>query len=189
MLLLNSFFDKYIFTGTLKYTHSNFFLVDVPFVIAPTNILIGLSSDDNSEFQKKIYSEVKKGTADYFLQKIVELGIDNQRQLKFVQDFFIGSGWGNIQVIDLNYDSKRAIVVVENSPFSFSLKGKTKVECDVFIRGVFAGLFSKIFNTDIDCVEVECFVLNAERCKFIVKPKSEFDFSNEIVQRQLPLED
>jgi predicted hydrocarbon binding protein len=187
--MLNSFFDKYIFTGTLKYTHSNFFLVDVPFVIAPTNILMGIASEDDFEFQKKIYLEIKKGTRDYFLQKVTDLGIDKQRQLKFVEEFFIGSGWGDIQVVDLNNESKRAIIVVDNSPFVAALKGKTKIECDVFIRGVFAGLFSRIFDTAIECVEVECAALNAERCKFIVKPKSEFDFSNETVQRQLPLED
>jgi predicted hydrocarbon binding protein len=48
-----------------------------------------------------------------------------------------------------------------------------------------AGLFSKIFNEDIDCVEVDCAALSGDKCKFIIKPKTEFDFSNLIVQQQL----
>lgn len=183
--MLNSFFDKYIFTNTLRYTHNNFFLVDMPFVIAPTSILLALVSNPDIDFQKKIYSEIKISSREYFLQKISDFGLDRDKQLKFVQEFFVASGWGAIQAVDLNFDSKRAIVVVDNSPFVAELKGKSKFAVDVFLRGVLAGLFSRIFNENIDCVEVECAALNFERCKFIIKPQQEFDFSNQVVKDQI----
>ena len=53
------------------------------------------------------------------------------------------------------------------------------------MRGTLAGLFSAIFKEEIDCVEVECGALSNERCKFIIKPKIEFDFTNASVQQQL----
>ena len=84
-----------------------------------------------------------------------------------------------------NIEGKKAIVVVDNSPFAFALKGKLSFPVDVFLRGTLAGIFSKLFEEDIDCVEVECAALTSERCKFILKPKTEFDFANAIVGQQL----
>lgn len=183
--MLNSFFDKYIFTSTLKYSHNNFFLVDVPFVISPTSILLNLASNPSPDFQKSVYVSVKSSSKDYFLQKISGLGVEKEKQLKFVEEFFVASGWGMIQIVDLSVDAKRAIVVLDNSPFASELKGKAQIPVDVILRGVLAGLFSKIFNENIDCVEVECAALNSEHCKFIIKPQSEFDFTNSLVKNQI----
>jgi predicted hydrocarbon binding protein len=187
--MLNSFFDKFIFTSTLKYTHNNFHLVDIPFLIAPVEMLVGISGAQDTNFHKKIYSEVKKSTQENLMKDFgATLGIDPKKELDFVETFFIASGWGLIQNIDVKHESKRAIIVLDNSPFAEQLKGKTQVCADTFLRGVLAGIFSKVFNEDVDCVEAECAALSGERCKFIIKPKTEFDFTNKVVQDQLSIE-
>ncbi|MFA6268239.1 MAG: 4-vinyl reductase [archaeon] len=184
--MLNSFFDKFIFTSTLKYTHNNFYLLDIPFVIAPIESLVGLAGVQDNEFLKRIYTEVKKSTNEKLMKDFgTNFGIEQKKELDLVETFFTASGWGQIQNIDVEADGKRAIIVLDNSPFAAELKGKTQVAADTFLRGALAGIFCKIFNEDIDCVEVECAALNFERCKFIIKPKTEFDFTNKIVQDQL----
>lgn len=184
--MLNSFFDKFIFTSTIKYTHSNFYLVNVPFLILPVDALLGIAAVQDNEFQRKIYSAVKKSTLDNLMKDFGEtLGIDSKKEVDFVETFFTASGWGQIQNIDVQAESKRAIVVLDSSPFVAQLRGKTQISADVFLRGVLAGLFSKSFKEDVDCVEVECAALTGERCKFIIKPKTEFDFMNKVVQEQL----
>ena len=184
--MLNSFFDKFIFTSTLKYTHSNFYLVDIPFLIAPVESLIGIAAVNDLEFHKKIYSAVKKSTCENFMKEFsANFGAESKKELELVETFFNASGWGGIQTIDLQAESKRAIIVLDNSPFVLALKGKTQIPADVFLRGALAGIFSKIFAEDIDCVEAECAALSGERCKFIIKPKTEFDFTNKVVQDQL----
>jgi len=184
--MLNSFFDKFIFTSTLKYTHSNFYLVDIPFLITPIETLVGLCGVQDIDFQKKIYEIVKKNTAENLMKEFgANFGGDKKKQTELVQTFFSASGWGQIQNIDLQSETKRAIIVVDSSPFAAKLKGKTQLSADVFLRGTLAGMFCKIFEDNIDCVEVECAALNFERCKFIIKSKIEFDFANKIVQDQL----
>jgi predicted hydrocarbon binding protein len=187
VFLLNSFFDKFIFTNTLKFTHNNFYLVDIPFFISPIDSLSGLASVQDFEFQKKVYSSVKDSTKGELSKEFLKnFGVlEKGKELKLFEDFFSASGWGKLQGIDLQMDSKRAIIVLENSPFVASLKGKTRLPADVFLRGSLAGLFSVVFSDDIDCVEVECAALQGERCKFVLKPKQEFDFSNAVVQQQL----
>lgn len=184
--MLNGFYDKYIMTSTLKYTHNNFYLLNIPFLITPIEALTGIAAVADIEFQKKVYSAVKKSTKEALMPQFsFNFGMEKKKETEFVQEFFTASGWGKIQTIDLEMEQKRAIIIIENSPFAESLKGKTQLPADLFIRGVLAGLLSKIFEEDIDCVEVECATHNNERCKFILKPKTEFDFSNQLVQQQL----
>ena len=184
--MLNNFFDKFIFTSTLKYTHNNFYLIDLPFLITPIETLVGLCEVQDINFQKKIYESVKKSTAESLMKEFgANFGGDKKKQTELLETFFTASGWGQIQTIDLQSDTKRAIIVLDNSPFAAKLKGKTQLSADVFLRGTIAGMFSKIFEDNIDCVEVECAALAGEKCKFIIKPKTEFDFANKIVQDQL----
>ena len=184
--MLNSFFDKFIFTSTLKYTHSNFYLTDIPFLIAPIEVLTGLAEIQDVEFQKKLYTAVKKSVKERLLPQFsFNFGLEKKKELELIIEFFTASGWGNLQIIDLEMEAKRAIIVIDNSPFAAALKGKVQLSADVFIRGVIAGLLSKVFEEDIDCVEAECAAHNSERCKFIIKPKLEFDFANTIVQQQI----
>lgn len=184
--MLNNFFDKFIFTSTLKYTHSNFYLVDIPFLIAPIETLVGLSEVQDIDFQKKIYESVKKSTSEGLMKEFgLTIGSEKKKQLEFLESFFIASGWGQLQTIDLQPEGKKAIIVLDNSPFVAKLKGKTQISADVFLRGTLAGMFCRIFEENIDCVEAECAAISGERCKFIIKPKTEFDFSNKIVQDQL----
>jgi len=185
--MLNQFFDKYIFTNTLKYTHNNFYLVNVPFVISPVDIFLSLLKSNDVDLHKKIYLAIKEDTKSNFLKRFSELGITEEKELDFVRAFFIASGWGSLQIIDHDKGSKRAIIVLDNSPFATALIGKADLGVDTFLKGVLAGLFSKIYKDDIECVESECVALGAKSCKFILKPKAEFDLSKKVVQDQLPL--
>jgi len=183
--MLNNFFDKFIFTNNIKYTHSNFFLMNIPFVMAPVETLIGIASVNDVEFQKKIYLAVKQSTKDALFKDLTLSFSDKKKELEFVENFFTASGWGNIQSIDVQFEAKKAIIIADNSPFASALKGKVSLPVDSFLRGTLAGIFTKLFDEEMDCVEIECAALSSERCKFILKPKTEFDFANPIVTQQL----
>jgi len=183
--MLNSFFDKYIFTNTLKYTHNNFYLVDIPFAMVPIDVLLELSTIDDVQIRKKIYSSVKSSTRTKLIPRVGSFTHDRDKEINFLKTFLVASGWGSIDIIDMHFDSKRAIVVVENSPFANQLRGKVNFPADVLMRGILAGSFSAFFKEDVDCVEAECFAMGGDRCKFIIKPISEFDLSNKMVQDQL----
>ncbi len=183
--MLNKFLDKYIFTSTLKYTNHNFYLLNIPFVIAPVDILINLLSSQDINEHKKIYSSFKNSTIQNFIPRFSDLKIPEKKEIDFVKTFFVAFGWGAIEIIDFDEATKRAIIIVENSPFAKELAGKTKFPIDTILRGVFAGLFSAMLKEDLDCVETECVALNSKACKFVVKQKNEFDLEKQIVRDQL----
>jgi len=157
-------------------------------LIMPSEVLIGIAGSDDIELHKKTYLAIKVSTKERLIPKLGEYGKDKQRELGLFREMFSASGWGSVQVINFDQEAKRAIIVLDNSPFVSALKNKSKLPVDIFFRGALAGAFSAFFCEDVDCVEVECAALLGERCKFIIKPPSEFDFSNKVVQDQLHVE-
>ncbi len=186
--MLNRFLDKYIFTNMIRFKDNNFHMMNIPFLIFPIDALISLSSVNDAEKQKQFYLAFKDSSKKFFMPRFKEIGIDNKKKMDFLKDFFSASGWGVVQIIDLDFETKKSIIILDDSPFAKQLKGKTKFPSDNILRGIFAGIFSILFEDDIDCVEVECFALNAKSCKFVIKRKSEFDFGNKIVKEQLFVE-
>lgn len=184
--MLNSYFDKIIYGGGLKYTNNNFTVMGIPFIMVPTELLTGLSSSADTNVQKLLYLTAKKSA---YKSLKTQFGVDFRQEgdkgLKIIEDFFTASGWGLLSGIDLDPKNKRAIVVVNNSAIGSALKGKVKAPCDHIMRGIIAAIFWDYFDADVDCVESECIATNNPKCKFIVKLPHEFDFSKKQVRDQL----
>lgn len=187
--MLNSFYDKFIFTGGLKYMHNNFYLINIPFVILPTELIASLAARQNQEADLDIYYCTKEATRTRMLKQFdIDFGLEGHKAMHLVGEFFSASGWGSIEVIDQDIAKKRAIVVVKDSPVAGALRGKARFPVDHLLRGVFAGLFSHIFSADVECVETKCSALNEPCCEFVVKEAHEFDFEKTEVRRQIRVE-
>lgn len=184
--MLNTFFDRFIFANALKYKHNNFYLVNTPFVISPTDILVSLVAQNDTELNTKIYYAIKESTKNNLLKQLdLDFRVENGKAVSLFTNFFTASGWGKIEIIDINHKEKRAIISIENSPFASALRWKTNKPVDHFMRGLLAGFFSKLFSLEVDCVETKCSAMNHKFCEFIIKSRSDFDFKLEKVQDQL----
>ncbi|MFH1391660.1 MAG: V4R domain-containing protein [Candidatus Diapherotrites archaeon] len=186
--MLNSFYDKFIFTNGLKYKHNNFYLINLPFVILPVDVLIGIAEVNDSKLNKEIYYAIKnsiKGSLNKEFQ--IDFGISGDKGLEFMETYFTASGWGKLQRTNLDFEKNRALISVENSPVAIN-STKAKLHADSFIRGFLAGIFSIYFKKDVECVEVKCKALGETHCDFIVKPIEEFNFEKKLVREQLKVE-
>lgn len=187
--MLNSFYDKFIFTNGLKFRHNNFFLINVPFVIAPVSVLAGLMQSSDDEFSKKLYSFVKDSVKKNLMKQLsLDFGFKREKLVVFLEEFFSASGWGSISNVNVDFSRAEAIVSVKDNPFVAFLNAPAKKPVDCFLRGIFAGLFSRAFEKDVDCVELHCSALGAENCEFIIKEQYLFDLSLKAVREQLEIE-
>lgn len=185
--MLNAFYDKFIFTNALKYKHSNFYLLNLPFVITPSDLFLEMLTLDD-DFQKKLYSSVKASVKKNLIKKFrLDFGFKGEKLVNFLETYFMASGWGEIKTVDLDLKNQKAIVKVSNSPFGSALHGKVSKPCDHLLRGIFAGVFSKAFEADVDCVEVHCVALGESDCEFIIKKPDEFNLENKNVLNQIEL--
>ncbi len=185
-MVLNNFFDKFIFTSQLRFKDSNFYVMDIPFVIVPVDILTGFSELDEPTVNKAVYYAFKSSSLRRLIPKFQQ-GTTKQKFLDLSQTFFGASGWGiskNIQIDDANH---RAIVVVSNSPLAKAVQGKVKHPIDHYTRAMLAAIYTAYFDVQVEAVETECAALHPGDCTYVIKPLSEFDFTKEETQRQLSL--
>lgn len=186
--MLNSFYDKFIFTNGLQYRRNNFFLLNMPFAILPIDILVGIAEKEDKELNIKLYYAVKESIKNAVRQDFqVDFGAQGERGLDFMQTFFSASGWGKIERTDLKPGLAHALVTITDSPVAKNAKN-SKNPADTFMRGILAGIFSIYFKKDVDCVETTCACQNANQCDFVIKPLAEFDFEKKIAREQLRVE-
>lgn len=183
--MLNSFFDRFIFANALQYKGNNFYLANLPFVILPVSVLISIAERNDFALDLSLYYSVKDSVV-FSLRRELELdfGLEGKKSLEFMRSFFVASGWGLIELIDVDFENGRAIVSVDNSPVAKHVINAKK-PCDTFLRGFLAGLFSVYFNKNVDCVETKCIALGSLDCEFVVKPLREFNFDNALTRGQL----
>lgn len=187
--MINPFYDKFIFTNSLSFRNNNFFLMDIPFVMLPNDLIIGLVANGNSDFHKKIYYSVRDSVSKELIKEFrIDFKADGLKAIEVIEKYFSFSGWGNIENVQIDHEHSRALINVSNNPFATRLLGKAKEPVDHFFRGIFAGLFSNAFGKPMDCVEVNCISLGAKACEFVVKEQHDFDVSKKEVQNQLELE-
>ena len=187
--MLNRFYDKFIFANSLKYKHSNFFLANLPFLVCPAELLVGLLETNDKEFEKKLYLAIRESVAKHLIPELgKEFGFKGEEMVNFFERYFVASGWGKISNVDLDFKAKKAIVKVSNNPIASRLHKKAKMPADHILRGIIAGVFSRVFKEWVDCVETHCCALGESDCEFIVKRQPEFDFSDKRVRQQLELE-
>jgi len=183
---LNDFYMKFFFTGGLEYRHNNFFLVKVPFVMCPNEVLAGMLEVGSPDFVTRLYSSVRDSVNRHLIEQFgTDFGYHGEKMVSFVQSYFTASGWGLIQNIDLDMGAKHAIVTLTNNPFAERLRGKVAMPADHILRGILAGLYSYAFQEKVDCVEIHCAALGEDNCEFIIKRQNEFDFSDKRVQQQI----
>ena len=188
-MVLNTFYDKFYYAGALKYKHNNFFLGRFPFLICPAEVLIGLLETHDPEFEKKLYKAVRRSVANYLMPSFRnEFGFHGEKLAKFLERYFVASGWGSINNVDIDFEAKKAIVKVSNNPLSARLHGKASMPADHILRGILAGIFCCVFEEPVDCVETHCTALGESDCEFIIKRQREFDFGDKRVQQQLDLD-
>ena len=184
--MLNTFYDKFIFTNALHYRNNNFYLMNVPFLIMPNELLVGIASHENVEVNRDIYYAVKEATGKVLVKQFeLDFATQLQRSLHFVEEYFTASGWGLLTPVQVDVENKRAIISVANSPFALPLLGKVKSEVDHFLRGVLAGLFANAFKAEVECVETECHALKGHGCKFVIQTAEHIDFSGQQARNQL----
>lgn len=79
-------------------------------------------------------------------------------------------GWGSWS-LDLTFQSKKTVFVeIRNSAVAQSMQRVGKPVCHLY-AGMFAGVFSFFNKEDRQCIEVQCYSMGNDCCKFMVGPE------------------
>lgn len=103
--------------------------------------------------------------------------------LKFSNELFNVSGFGKLEVIQMDFDNHRGIFHMKNS-----INSKISSDDPVchYIRGVLVGLLQlTLDDRDIEGIESNCVAKGDPICEFILQRKGEMDKNSEMVKKQL----
>lgn len=186
--MLNSFYDKFIFTNGLQYRQNNFYFVNLPFVMLPVDALAAVAELEDKRLNMSMYYSVKGAIMEDVKKKFqIDFGVEGEKGLEFMESYFMASGWGQLERTDLDFGASRCLISVINSPIAKACRG-AKRPVDTILRGFIAGIFSIYFRRDVECIEVKCSALGEDHCDFVVKPLEEFNFENPLTRDQLRVE-
>jgi predicted hydrocarbon binding protein len=120
------------------------------------------------------HAEVYKNLKSQELQNIAQLskkiGKNDDGIIKTLEMIFGVYGLGKLEIIDIDNAKKKAILNLKDSTIALTHlnKAKSKTPVCVLTAGILAGIFSYIFQKDVDCVEKNCSGKGEAFCQFEV---------------------
>jgi predicted hydrocarbon binding protein len=79
-------------------------------------------------------------------------------------------GLGKMNIISLDNKAKKASIEIKDSTIAYAQlkKGKTKKSVCTITAGILAGIFSYVFEKDVDCIEKKCKAKGDDSCLFVI---------------------
>ncbi len=95
-------------------------------------------------------------------------GLDARQSVEFMARMGAEIGWGKIEIARLDLDARVLEITVASSPFAAAHGQAAHGVCHL-LRGVFAGLASGIFESEVESREVECLALGNPQCRIVIQ--------------------
>ncbi len=120
----------------------------------------------------QVYGKVR----DIFIDSIAKLGRKigetDQGTIKTLQDIFNVYGLGELRIQEIDNHYKQALIAIKSSTIAEEWakrhKEKSKTPVCAITAGIIAGMFSYIFEKEVDCVEAKCESQGNSFCSFKV---------------------
>ena len=120
----------------------------------------------------KVYNRIK----GIFIGDIANLGKkigqSDEGTIKVLQDVFNVYGLGEMMIEKIDNKNKEALVIIRESAIAEEWMKKNKKHSKMPVctltAGVIAGVFTYIFDKEVDCVETKCKSEGASYCMFKV---------------------
>lgn len=124
----------------------------------------------------KVYGKIKSVIIKELIQLGQKIGQTDEGTIKTLEGLFNINGLGKMNIANLDNEKKEALINILESTIALEWQDKNKKESKnavcTLTAGVLAGIFSYIFGSDVDCVEVSCIAKGDDICEFKVGGES-----------------
>lgn len=169
-VMLSAFLKRLLFARQFFIINGKIEVLGVKQVMFPSSLVLDFQEIDS----KKVYDVTKKELKNTMSTFGKKLGASGEGLLKEITDIYETLGLGELQIVDLDNKSKKALVRVHNSPIAeaaLSEKSKSKTPVCTIIAGALSGMFSHLFGIDVDSQEKVCALQKKDYCEFVIKSK------------------
>ncbi len=184
---LSSFLQKLLFINQFNIKDGRIDLLGDRYTLLNASIILSLQDIDKTKMYNSVknsslehiknlvdHAQVYKNIKNEALRNIANLSQriskSDEGVIKTLESIFDIYGLGRLVILDMNNQDKTAILKIENSTLALSqLKiVKAKIPVCTLTAGIIAGIFSYIFNNNVDCIEKNCLAVKADSCYFEV---------------------
>jgi len=139
-------------------------------------------------FQKTVEKHSRKGAQEALFQGGYRGGylsaknykelqnLSDSETIRFMMTMGAEIGWGNFQVVEYDFESRKLQIKVENSAFAEAYGDSTEGVCHL-ISGVLSGLATVLFGRDCAASETECLARGDTHCVFHAKENRDSNMS------------
>jgi len=168
--MISSFFKKLLLSrmveiddGEFKLFHTNFFLGSVK---GHMFMREEMKKRKNLDILYSFGEWISKDILDYFKR----IGGGREESMKFWLNMINLTGFGEIEILEINSKKRHAVVKCRNSPIAKEyLKSKKTDMVDEILSGIIAGFFGEWFDTKVVCNEIRCIAKGNKYCQFVVR--------------------
>jgi len=171
-VVFTDLFRKLLIARQLKMEAGGMYIFDERWNMIPTKILAETFREimKRPQLIPKIYNVAKESNKKSFAYVMKDkMGLE---KIKFVQvgiDISTMSGWGNIQLVNVDVETGTSNTNIYNSPIG-SVYGPSKKPVDHIFRGIMAGALSLALGKEIDFIEHNCIAMGKPYCVFESRP-------------------
>ncbi|MBI5148900.1 hypothetical protein HZA33_04445 [Candidatus Pacearchaeota archaeon] len=187
--MISGFLQKLMFVKQFMILDGKIEILGTKHIMLAADALLGLQETDSTKTYDLVkdsvfknmtefveHAKVYKALKDIALLDVIKLSKKiggEEGMLKTLRDVFDIYGLGTMTILDLNNEKKTAFIRIDESSIAQAYinheKKRSKTpECTI-TAAVLAGMFSFLFNKDVDCIEGKCLAKGDIYCEFAVK--------------------
>jgi predicted hydrocarbon binding protein len=185
--MLSDFLQKLMFVKQFNMSDGKIEILGDRYVLLSPSEILSLQSIDSTQMytifktssqnsieslinHAKVYVNIKDESLKNIAKLSKKIGRGEEGLIKTLQIIFDIYGLGKINITMLDNEQKRAYIILEQSSLAIShikSKGVRGKVCTV-TAGILAGIFSYIFEKDVNCAEEKCMAEGHDACYFNV---------------------
>lgn len=141
---------------------------------------------EKKNLENLIYYSAKDAGKQWFSAMGTKYGIKPKDIMKWGPDLINLGGWGTVKPFKVDLSSSELEFTLLNSTFAKNY-GKSDHPVDHYFRGLLTGAWENATKKAVDGIEVECASTGSKACKFVLKPRENFDLNDPLIKRQLTI--
>ncbi len=159
--MFSDFIKKLMFTRKFYMNKGAIEILNRKHVLLSSSILSSLQN-------KTMYNEMKKVAQQDIHEYCNIFGSKRQDLIKNIENIFNMYGLGMLELKNVDFQKNDVKLCLYNSTIAHNNGFTEGCNCKM-AAGILAGIFSYLFDNNIDCEEIKCYSKGDEYCEFILK--------------------
>jgi len=144
--MISPFLKKLLFARQFSIADGKINILGKRQILLPADVIFNLGEINPKIVYKSVKSAMRKDMTDY----AKKLGSSDEGMLMVMSELFDTFGLGSMEIVNIENKKRRCIIRIHNP----QMNGKSGEDNSMLTPAVLSGMFSFLFNKDVDAKKV-----------------------------------